>query len=212
MFLNIAGIRLLNNTTCADEFSEILVLAKRNGLVKMSLDTPDFTDVAIPLEGDAYFAVKTSDSNGEGGEGGTVWDFNAVAVDFNPVSRHVYWTDQSKGIFRTELDGSDVINVVADDVDQPDGVAVDWIAGNLFWSDTGTDRIEVSKLDGTSRKVLVSRGLDEPRDIALDPINGWMYWSDWGDVAKIERAWMDGTHRQVVVSKGTIQHTIFRWK
>ena len=51
--------------------------------------------------------------------------------------RHVYWTDQNKGIFRTELDGSGVVNVVSDDVDQPDGVAVDWIAGNLFWSDTG---------------------------------------------------------------------------
>ena len=71
-----------------------------------------------------------------------------------------------------------MVNVVSEEVEQPDGVAVDWIAGNLFWSDTGTDRIEVSKLDGSSRKVLISRGLDEPRDIALDPIHGWMYWSD----------------------------------
>ena len=114
----------------------------------------------------------------------------------------MYWTDQSKGIFRTGLDGTGVINVVAEDVDQPDGVAVDPIAGNLFWTDTGTDRIEVSKLDGSSRKVLVSRGLDEPRDIALDPVGGWMYWSDWGEEAKIERAWMDGSHRQVIVNKG----------
>ena len=65
------------------------MLAKRNGLVKMSLDTPDFTDVAIPLEGDAFFAVKTSDSDAGEEETSTVWDFNAVAVDFDPLARQV---------------------------------------------------------------------------------------------------------------------------
>ena len=100
------GIVLVDNTTCAEEFSEILVLAKRNGLVKMSLDTPDFTDVAIPLKGDDFFMVRTGDADtAEDDDDSNVWDFNAVAVDFNPVKRHVYWTDQSKGIFRTELDG-----------------------------------------------------------------------------------------------------------
>ena len=63
---------------------------------------------------------------------------------------------------------------------------------NLFWTDTTTDRIEVTKLDGSHRKVIISHGLDEPRDIALDLVFGYMYWSDWGAVPKIERAWLDG--------------------
>ena len=37
------------------------------------------------------------------------------------------------------------------DVDHPDGIAVDWVGRNLFWTDSGTDRIEVSILNGTSR-------------------------------------------------------------
>ena len=54
----------------------------------------------------------------------------------------------------------------------PDGVAVDWIARNLYWTDQGTKRIEVSRLNGTSRLVLVADDLEEPRAITLDPVTG----------------------------------------
>lgn len=39
------------------------------------------------------------------------------------------------------------------EVEHPDGVAVDWVARNLYWTDTGTDRIEVARLTGAFRKV-----------------------------------------------------------
>jgi len=66
----------------------------------------------------------------------------------------------------------DVEVLVSSEVKQPDGVAVDWVARNLYWTDTGTDRIEVSRLNGTSRKVLISENLDQPRAITLDPTHG----------------------------------------
>ena len=66
----------------------------------------------------------------------------------------------------------DVEVLVSSDVKHPDGVAVDWVGRNLYWTDTGTDRIEVSKLNGMFRKVLISENLDEPRAITLDPTNG----------------------------------------
>ena len=62
--------------------------------------------------------------------------------------------------------------VVAREVDNPDGIAIDWVARNVYWTDTGTDRIEVARLNGTSRKVLISEKLDEPRSIVLDPMAG----------------------------------------
>ena len=43
------GIRLINNRTCASENNEILLLSKRDDLRKISLDTPDFTDIKIPI-------------------------------------------------------------------------------------------------------------------------------------------------------------------
>ena len=62
--------------------------------------------------------------------------------------------------------------IASSDLQYPDGVAVDWVARNLYWTDTGTDRIEVSRLNGSSRKVLISEDLDEPRAIALYPTRG----------------------------------------
>lgn len=48
-----------------------------------------------------------------------------------------------------------------------DGLAVDAIGRKLYWTDTGTNRIEVGNLDGSMRKVLVWQNLDSPRAIAL---------------------------------------------
>ena len=66
----------------------------------------------------------------------------------------------------------DVQVIVSSEVKHPDGVAVDWVGRNLYWTDTGTDSIEVSRLNGSSRKVIISENLDEPRAITLDPTNG----------------------------------------
>lgn len=55
----------------------------------------------------------------------------------------------------------------------PDGLAVDWVGGNLYWCDKGRDTIEVSKLNGAYRTVLVNTGLREPRAVAVDVRNGY---------------------------------------
>ena len=62
--------------------------------------------------------------------------------------------------------------LVNTEVDHPDGVAIDWLGRNLYWTDTGMDRIEVSRLNGSARKVLIADNLDEPRAISLDPASG----------------------------------------
>ena len=63
--------------------------------------------------------------------------------------------------------------IVSVEVMNPDGLAIDWISRNVFWTDTGTDRIEVARLNGSSRRVIISDELDEPRAIAVDPMNGY---------------------------------------
>jgi len=62
--------------------------------------------------------------------------------------------------------------VVDGEIDRPDGVAVDWVARNIYWTDTGTDQIEVARLNGSYRKVVISEDLLEPRAIVVDPLDG----------------------------------------
>ena len=88
-------------------------------------------------------------------------------------------------------------------------LSVDWVARNLYWTDTGTDRIEVTRLNGTSRTVLISDRLQEPRAIALDPQRGWMYWTDWGAEPKIERAWL-GKESQRMLLCSVIQGSVLK--
>ncbi|XP_043944066.1 low-density lipoprotein receptor-related protein 6 [Protopterus annectens] len=174
------GVRLLQDgKTCKDGATELLLLARRTDLRRISLDTPDFTDVVLQLDDIRH----------------------AIAIDYDPVEGYIYWTDDEvRAIRRSFLDGSGSQYIVTSQVAHPDGIAVDWIARNLYWTDTGTDRIEVTRLNGTMRKILISEDLDEPRAIVLDPLNGYMYWTDWGEVPKIERAALDGTERIVLVN------------
>ncbi|XP_064603510.1 low-density lipoprotein receptor-related protein 6-like isoform X2 [Liolophura sinensis] len=174
------GVPLLSDKrTCASGPEKILLLARRTDLRRISLDTPDYTDVVLQLENINH----------------------AIAIDYDPVDGYVYWTDDEfRAIQRAYLDGSGQEIIVSTEVDHPDGIAVDWVARNLYWTDTGTDRIEVARLNGTSRKVLISEALDEPRAITVDPVEGYMYWTDWGKNPMIERANLDGTDRVTLVN------------
>jgi sugar lactone lactonase YvrE len=64
--------------------------------------------------------------------------------------------------------------LVHHDVSTPDGLAFDWIHKNLYWTDTGNNRIDVLSLSTAAggpamRKTLFDVNLDEPRAIVVDP-------------------------------------------
>ncbi|XP_051910993.1 low-density lipoprotein receptor-related protein 6 [Hippocampus zosterae] len=130
---------------------------------------------------------------------------DAAAVDYVFSRGLIYWSDVSEeAIKRTALDragGGGAVHTVVPGLASPDGLACDWLAAKLYWTDSETNRIEVSELDGSLRKVLFWQELDQPRAIALDPARGFMYWTDWGEIPKIERAGMDGTNRSVIVER-----------
>lgn len=42
---------------------------------------------------------------------------------------------------RANLDGTGLQSVVSENLETTDGLAVDWIANNLFWTDTGISQM-----------------------------------------------------------------------
>uniref|UniRef100_A0AAY4CGV2 EGF-like domain-containing protein n=1 Tax=Denticeps clupeoides TaxID=299321 RepID=A0AAY4CGV2_9TELE len=116
---------------------------------------------------------------------------NSVALDWDDRDGHIYWTDVS---------AERQMKVFQSLLESPAGLAIDWVTHKLYWTDAGTDRIEVSNADGSMRTVLIWENLDRPRDIVVDPIGGFMYWTDWGANPKIERAGMDASSRMVIIS------------
>ncbi|XP_019626211.1 PREDICTED: uncharacterized protein LOC109471363 [Branchiostoma belcheri] len=131
-----------------------------------------------------------------------------IAVEYDRASDFIYWTTvngANSAVARTPYEPGPGQRLDGQMALVPDGIAVDVISRNLYWTDTGIDKIIVSRLDGSFRKNLITTGLDEPRAIVVDPNAGYMYWTDWGGSAKIERAALDGTQRSVIVNVGVGQ-------
>ncbi|XP_071941661.1 low-density lipoprotein receptor-related protein 1-like isoform X2 [Antedon mediterranea] len=129
------------------------------------------------------------------------------ALDFDVKEEYVYYADSvAFRIVRRPLVGKESeAEVLLDQyVNNCEGIAVDWISRNLYWTDDGLDRISMSTLNGSYSKTLITTNLTHPRAIAVDPVAGYMYWTDWSEydieLGMIERANLDGTNREVLVS------------
>ena len=58
----------------------------------------------------------------------------------------------------------------------PEGVAIDWVARNIYWTDSGKKTIEVARLDDSRRRskpvariILFDEQIQNPRGIAVHP-------------------------------------------
>uniref|UniRef100_A0A673GCB4 Low-density lipoprotein receptor-related protein 8-like n=1 Tax=Sinocyclocheilus rhinocerous TaxID=307959 RepID=A0A673GCB4_9TELE len=131
---------------------------------------------------------------------------NAVAIDIDVIANRMYWCDRFQhkiysAYIHEASDPSRHVTLIDSDLHSPEGLALDWVQHNLYWTDSGDRTISVASADGSRRRMLISTDLSEPRAIAVDPERGFMYWSDWGIRARIEKAGMNGVDRQVLVSE-----------
>uniref|UniRef100_H2ZVH0 EGF-like domain-containing protein n=1 Tax=Latimeria chalumnae TaxID=7897 RepID=H2ZVH0_LATCH len=129
---------------------------------------------------------------------------NTIALDFHFNQSLLYWTDVVEDkIYRGKLSDSGGVTgievVVQHGLATPEGLAVDWIAENIYWIDSNLDQIEVAKLDGSMRATLIAGAMEHPRAIALDPRYGVLFWTDWdANFPRIESASMSGAERRII--------------
>ncbi|KAG5883038.1 hypothetical protein JTB14_028377 [Gonioctena quinquepunctata] len=124
-----------------------------------------------------------------------------VGVDYD--GHHVYWTDifaEHESIVRSIEDGSEQEVLITAGLGLPEDLAVDWLTGNIYFTDAEKKHIGVCNSQGSHCTVLVNEDVNKPRGLVLNVEEGDMYWTDWEKPAKIAYSMMDGTNDRPFVT------------
>jgi hypothetical protein len=99
--------------------------------------------------------------------------------------RKIFWTDKEdppvSKIQRINSDFNDVENIltVANGLNAPRGIDIDFSKGLMYWASTGNGRIYRAKLDGSEKTTLLTiAGFTMLADMELDLLNGYLYYSE----------------------------------
>ncbi|XP_064103032.1 low-density lipoprotein receptor-like [Macrobrachium nipponense] len=125
----------------------------------------------------------------------------ATALDYKFSTHQIVWSNNKENeIVRANLTTPDNREVlVRGERVSADGLAVDWIHDNIYYTDTGNFKIRMVTWDAEWTKTVVSEDLGQPRAIVVSPFDGYIFWTDWGSDPKIERAGLDGAGRLPIV-------------
>ena len=146
------------------------------------------------INGLAYWSLDDSGGANINTLGATVDGPMGMALD--PAHGRIYWTnwgsDSVSGtglgttISYANLDGSGgggTLPITAGFVNGPHGLAIDPVAGKLYWPNFGSDTISYANLDGSGAANLNTTGamVDGPRGVTVDPAAGKIYWANYAD-------------------------------
>lgn len=164
------------------------------------------TDIAVaPAEAKVYWTqndelvgIARSDFDGTNVEpiAQHPGSFSYLAIDAE--RQKIYWTGD--GIYRANMDGSDVETVVApEDAAQP--IQIDgYFGGNkIYWISEFESTIKCANLDGTSVETIIFDAGDSPYAIEVDPYRQRIYWSDLLS-DRILSARLDGSDVQTYIT------------
>ncbi|XP_071521914.1 low-density lipoprotein receptor-like [Panulirus ornatus] len=126
----------------------------------------------------------------------------ATGLDYLYSSHQIVWSDKKENkIMRAHMftpEGQEVL--VTGDKVSADGLAVDWIHKNIYYTETSNFKIHMVSWDARWSKTIANEELGQPRAIVVSPIDGYIFWTDWGNPPKIERAGLDGATRTAIIT------------
>ncbi|KAK9680220.1 Low-density lipoprotein receptor domain class A [Popillia japonica] len=180
------GFKKENEVRCA-EFKTYAVVAQLDTVRGFSLK--DSSEAMVPISGPGH---------------------HILDVDIHYSDNWIYWVEYNRGtwngIFRIRPNGSDIQPIIRDGIGSNGirGLAIDWIAGNLYFTNVfpHENYVEVAWLDGKHRKVIKKTTTDSPRELAVNPLKRMLYWIDYGQYPRIGKSRLDGSQWQPIVTSG----------
>ncbi|XP_035747787.1 low-density lipoprotein receptor-related protein 1-like [Egretta garzetta] len=92
---------------------------------------------------------------------------NPRALDFHAETGFIYFADTTSYLIgRQKIDGTERETILKDGIHNVEGIAVDWMGNNLYWTDDGPKKtISVARLEkaAQTRKTLIEGKMTHPR-------------------------------------------------
>jgi len=139
----------------------------------------------------------------------------AIAIAYDARENRALWTatnDGAEGIMWVDVrlqDAEPDYFLRGDDFHLPEGIAVDYVARNVYFTDSHADSdggsyVGVASLSNRRWKKLITdnRWLHKPRGVALYQPRRYLFYTDWGANAALVRADMDGRNVRAIVTTG----------
>ncbi|XP_052756265.1 prolow-density lipoprotein receptor-related protein 1 [Galleria mellonella] len=125
----------------------------------------------------------------------------AHGVAYN--GRYLFWVETAQGhqaIMRADLENVQETKevIVGIGIEEPGDIAVDWLGGHIYFSDSERGMIAVCRTDGSICTILKTH-TNNPRFVTLAVKYGQMYWADWHHRPVIMAARMDGSDTELLV-------------
>lgn len=136
----------------------------------------------------SYYSDSLFDSlivvaNKKGEQTIVVWDGHRPRdIEVDPAEGLMFWTDYSSSIpavYRANMDGSEKKAIHTQNLTWPNGIALDYPAKRIYWTDGYLDRIYYSDYDGGNREVFmeVEEGL---RLMDLELVGDYLFYTSMG--------------------------------
>ncbi|XP_065647599.1 low-density lipoprotein receptor-related protein 6 isoform X3 [Hydra vulgaris] len=169
----------LDAVTCIVPNGFLLYSGSIDGLKKLSIDTNRASKLSMPNSKSARLLEIYSNES------------------------RIFWLEETdpSTINSAYLNGSGFKTVVSGGLKDVNGLAIDWMAQNIYWIN---GRIEVAKLNGLFRKVLIyGEDILEPTLIVINPVVSRMYWFqrslNGSDQYSLWQASLDGSDKRFLI-------------
>jgi integrin beta 2 len=124
------------------------------------------------------------------------------AIAVNVRDGYLFWSDwgDHPKIERSSQDGSDRRIIVEDNIIWPNGLAIDYVTNNIYWTDVKLNTIEAVDFYGNNRRVILHNTIFVQHPFGIAVFEDNIYWSDWSTLS------VSKTNK--FASNGSIEHVL----